>query len=70
MLEINTKLEEYKSLMKFEDEIYGKDHKANYKFVNWAVKRMIKKKESVIEILSFLEDSIRIQKVLNDYLFN
>lgn len=62
MKEINVKLEEYKMLLDFNHEYYGKDLKNNYKFINKAVKIFIKKGISTEEVLMFLEDTIRIHK--------
>lgn len=62
MKEILTKLEEYKSLLNFSHEFYGKDLKNNYKFIDKAVKKFIKKGISTEEILEFLDDTIKTHK--------
>lgn len=61
--QISLKLCEYESL--FSDgnnEFYGKDFRSNYKFVNGAINRMLKQKESPQEILKFINDCIKYHK--------
>lgn len=60
------KLEEYKNLLDFNDEYYGKDFKSNYKFVTWAVNKMRKNKTAEEEICIFIQDTIDIH--INIYL--
>jgi len=56
------KLNEYKSLLDFDHEDYGKDFKNNYKFINWAVKKMFKNRTDEKEIMNFLKDTIEVHK--------
>lgn len=53
---------QYKALLNFKDEYYGKDFKSNYKFIEDAVKRMIKQKEPIESIKTFLQDAIDVHK--------
>ena len=62
MVEINMKLEEYRSLLDFKHEYQGKDLKNNFKFIDKAVKKFKKEGLSSKEILKFLDDTIRIHK--------
>lgn len=59
---VSLKLSEYKFLFNTKDEFYGKDFKNNYKFINGAVNRMLKNKESEEYILSFINDCIKFHK--------
>ena len=49
---ISLKISEYESLFNKEDEFYGKDFKSNCKFINGAIKRMLKSKETEEYILA------------------
>ena len=60
--QLSLKISEYESLFNTEDEFYGKDFKNNCKFINGAVKRMLKNKETEEYILSFLNDCIKYHK--------
>ena len=59
---INEKLQEYKSLLNFNDEYYGKDFKSNYKFITWAVNKMNKRRVNELEIIAFIQNTIAIHK--------
>jgi hypothetical protein len=69
MEQIYKKLEEYKSLLDFNNEDKKKDFKGNFKFIQWAVKKMIKNKEIEIDIIKFIQDAIDIHtRTYNVYL--
>ena len=59
---IDTKLEEYRNLLDFKHEDYGKDFKNNYKFIKWAVNRMRKQNTDKNETIKFIEQTIKIHK--------
>lgn len=59
---LSLKIAEYESLFNKEDEFYGKDFKSNCKFINGAIKRMLKSKESEEYILSFIDDCIKFHR--------
>jgi hypothetical protein len=59
---LSLKISEYESLFNTKDYYYGKDFKNNCKFINGAVKRMLKSKETEEYILSFLDDCIKCHK--------
>lgn len=50
----------YESLLDFNNEYYGKDFKANAKFISSAVNRMFKQKVDIEEIKQFIKDAIDI----------
>ena len=57
---IYNKLEEYRSLLDFNNEYMKKDYKNNFKFIKWAVNKMIKNKEVEKDIMQFLQDTMDI----------
>jgi hypothetical protein len=59
---LSLKLSEYENLFSTDDDYYGKDFKSNCKFINGAVKRMLKNKETEDYILGFLDDCIKYHK--------
>lgn len=62
MNEIYIKLEEYKSLLNFDDEYFSKDFKSNLKFIKYAINKMLKQNIDFSEIIKFIEDTITIHK--------
>lgn len=61
--QISLKLCEYESLFKNNDnEFYKKDFKNNCKFINSAIKRMLKQNDPQQEILNFINDCIKYHK--------
>lgn len=61
-MNINKKLNEYKSILDFNNEYYKKDFKSNLKFIEGAVFRLRKEKMNEEEIVAFLQDAINIHK--------
>lgn len=59
---IQEKLDEYRRLLDFSNEYLRKDFKNNFKFITWAVKKMIKNKVDNKEIVQFLQSTIDIHK--------
>ena len=69
MENVYIKLDEYKSLLDFKDEYRGKDCKNNFKFIKQSINKMVKHKETELDITNFLEDTIDVcKKAYNKYL--
>lgn len=49
---------QYEALLDFNNEYYGKDFKSHSKFISGAINKMLKNKEPIEDIKSFLEDAI------------
>lgn len=66
---IYKKLEEYKSLLDFNNEDRVKDFKGNLRFMEYAIKKMLKNKEDEDSIIKFIQDAINVHvSAYNKYL--
>lgn len=59
---ITKKLQEYKSLMDYNNEYFKRDFKNNVKFMEYAISKFIKKKLSENDIVEFINTAINIHK--------
>lgn len=59
---IEKKLEEYKSMLDFNNDYFKKDFSNNFKFIKQAVKKFRKDSLEEKKIMQFIQDTIDIHK--------